>query len=79
MQVLNDQQILAEVFTVLMQHLEPWKVAHFWAMCRLGEGDYVKLKDQRFASESLEDLVAEMLAHQNSPSAQANLPANPDR
>jgi len=64
MKTLNNRQVQAEVFTLLMQQLEPWKVAHFWAMCQLGSGDYLKTKYEQPETESFDDLVNEILTHQ---------------
>ena len=47
--VINDQQALQEGLEILIAHLEPAKVARFVAACKLGEGDYLKLKDKLFA------------------------------
>jgi hypothetical protein len=65
MKVLNDNQIQAEVFSLLMKQLEPWKVAHFWAMCRFGTGDYLKTKYEQPDIESFEDLISDILDCQN--------------
>jgi len=56
----NANQIQAEVFALLMQHLEPWKLAHFWATCQLGSGDYLKVKQAQSDTESLDELIAEI-------------------
>jgi hypothetical protein len=52
----NEQQILQEAMEVLMTHLEPSKVLRFWAACKLSEGDYLKLKEQLFANETVDSL-----------------------
>ncbi len=51
--VLNEQQILTEVMQVLMIHLEPSKVLRFWAACSKSESDYLKLKEQLLATETV--------------------------
>jgi len=56
----NTSQIQAEVFSLLMQQLEPWKVAHFWAMCQLGSGDYLSVKQAQPDTETLAELIAEI-------------------
>jgi len=63
--VMSDQQILEEGFQVLMTHLGPSKTTRFLAACRLGEGDYLKLKDRLFGEETAESLYEKILAYQN--------------
>ncbi|MBW4635108.1 MAG: hypothetical protein KME30_25380 [Iphinoe sp. HA4291-MV1] len=64
--VLNEQQILQEAMLVLMTHLEPSKVLRFWASCRLGEGDYLKIKEQLFATETVASLYEKIKEYENS-------------
>lgn len=54
--VTSEQELIEEVFQVLMTHLEPSKVLRFWATCGLGEGDYLKTKDQLFEQETVDSL-----------------------
>jgi uncharacterized protein (UPF0276 family) len=54
--VINEQQVLQEAMQVLMTHLEPSKVLKFWAACKLGDGDYLKLKEQMFEKETVSSL-----------------------
>jgi hypothetical protein len=61
----NNSEIQAEVFTLLLKELEPWKVAHFWASCKLGTGDYLKEKYAQPETETIEDLIQEITAYQN--------------
>jgi len=62
MKVVANEQVLHEVFSVLVEHLEPWKVAQFWALCKFGEGDYLKTKDNLFANETFESLIEKIQA-----------------
>ena len=68
--VLNEQQILTEVMQVLMTHLEPSKVLRFWADCSKSESDYLKLKEQLFATETVASLYEKVEAFENSGSNQ---------
>ncbi|MDJ0617651.1 MAG: hypothetical protein QNJ63_13070 [Calothrix sp. MO_192.B10] len=63
--VINEQQILQEAMEVLMTHLEPSKVLKFWSACKLGEGDYLKLKDKLFEKETVASLYEKIEAYQN--------------
>jgi hypothetical protein len=65
-QVKNEQQVLQEGLEVLMSHMEPSKVARFWAACNLGTGDYLKLKDELFAEETVASLYKKILDTQSS-------------
>ena len=66
--VINDQQALQEGLAILIAHLEPAKVARFVAACKLGEGDYLKLKDKLFAKETVASLYEKVKAYQDSSS-----------
>lgn len=63
--VINEQQNLQEVIQVLLTHLEPSKVMKFWAACKLGEGDYLQLKDKLFAQEDVDSLYEKIKADQD--------------
>jgi hypothetical protein len=64
--VMREQQVLQEAMQVLMTHLEPSKVLKFWAACKLGEGDYLKLKEQLFEKETVASLYEKIKAYQDS-------------
>ncbi len=63
-QVKSEQQVLQEGLQILLSHMEPSKVARFWAACNAGSGDYVKLKDELFAEESVASLYSKILEFQ---------------
>lgn len=63
--VINEQQVLQEAMQVLMTHLEPSKVLKFWAACKLGDGDYLKLKEQMFEKETVASLYGKIRAFQD--------------
>lgn len=46
-------------------HLEPSKVMKFWADCKLGEGDYLELKEKLFAEETVASLYAKVKEYQD--------------
>ncbi|MGK7901685.1 MAG: hypothetical protein AB4352_09760 [Hormoscilla sp.] len=64
--VMSDQQILEEGFQVLMTHLGPSKAMRFGAACKLGNGDYLQLKDKLFGDETADSLYEKIIAYQNS-------------
>lgn len=63
--VTNEQQIMQEALKVLLANLEPSKVMRFWAACQLGEGDYLKLKEQIFEGETVTSLYEQITAYQD--------------
>ncbi len=65
-QVKSEQQVLQEGLQILLAHMEPSKVARFWAACNVGNGDYLKLKDELFAKESVASLYSKILEFQES-------------
>lgn len=65
-ETISEQQVLQEGFQVLLTHLEPSKLARFWAACHLGSGDYLKLKDRLFDEETAASLYLKVLEFQSS-------------
>lgn len=63
-QVNNEQQVLQEGLQVLLSNMEPSKVARFLAACNMNGGDYLKIKDELFAHESIESLYSKILEFQ---------------
>ena len=63
-QVKSEQQILQEGFQILISNMEPSAVARFWAACNIGKGDYLKLKDELFAQESVVSLYSKIAEFQ---------------
>jgi hypothetical protein len=63
--VIREQEVLNEGFQVLMAHLEPSKAIRFWAASQLGEGDYLKLKDQLFERETVSSLYEKVKTYQD--------------
>ena len=52
----NDRQVIQEALQILRTHMTPSKFARFIAACNLGEGDYLKIKEQLFVDESVDSL-----------------------
>ncbi|WGV24016.1 hypothetical protein [Halotia branconii] len=63
--MINEQQNLQEVIQILLTHLEPSKVMKFWAVCKLGEGNYLQLKDKLFAQDDVDTLYEKIKAYQD--------------
>lgn len=63
-QVKSEQQVLQEGLQILLSNMEPSTVARFWAACNISRGDYLKLKDELFAQESVASLYSKVVEFQ---------------
>ena len=61
---LNEQEVIHEAMTVLLHHLEPAKVAKFLAARPILNRDYLKLRDQLFAGETVDSLADKIRAYE---------------
>ena len=61
----SDQKIIEEAFRLLLENLEPAKVAQFWKICNLGNGDYTELKEKLFAGETVDTLYEKVKVQEN--------------
>ena len=57
--VLSEQEVLREATEVLLEHLSPAKVARF-----CGWGNYLTLREQLFAGETVTTLFDKIQAYQ---------------
>lgn len=64
-ELLNDQQLITEAFNILIENLEPAKVARFWEICNLSKGDYIQLKERIFAEETVDSLYEKIKAYES--------------
>ena len=62
--VISEQQVTQEVLTVLLEHLSPSQLARLWASWQIGRGDYLTLRDQLFAQETVETLFEKVQTYQ---------------
>lgn len=62
--VIPEQEVLQEAAEVLVQHLPPAKVARFWAAWQVGGGNYLALRDQLFAGETVTTLFEKVRMYQ---------------
>ncbi|AFY85939.1 MAG: hypothetical protein CLLPBCKN_002542 [Chroococcidiopsis cubana SAG 39.79] len=65
-QVKSEQQVLHEGLQILFSKMKPSEVSRFWAACNIGSGNYLKLKDELFAEESVASLYDKILEFQKS-------------
>jgi hypothetical protein len=54
--VQSESAMSAEAVAVLMEHLPASKVARLLSSWQIGHGDYLKLRDELFAGETVEAL-----------------------
>ena len=54
--VTSERQIIREAAQVLMRHMSPAKATRFWASWQVGEGDYLVIREQLFAKETVKSL-----------------------
>jgi hypothetical protein len=64
--VISEQQVLHEAVGVLMEHMSPAKVARFLAAWQVDGGDYLTIRRQLFAGETVKTLSDKIKAHSES-------------
>jgi hypothetical protein len=60
----TDDEVVREAEAVLLRHLSAAKVARLWSAWRLGQGDYLAIRQTLFADESVDSLVDQIMAFQ---------------
>jgi hypothetical protein len=55
--VQNESATTAEAIEVLMERLPASKVARLLSSWQIGQGDYLKLRDELFADETVDSLL----------------------
>ena len=58
--VISERQIMQEAAQVLIQHMSPAKATRFWASWQVGEGDYLEIRKQLFAKETVASLYKQI-------------------
>ena len=58
--VTSERQVIQEAAQVLMTHMSPAKATRFWASWQVGEGDYLVIREQLFAKETVESLYKQI-------------------
>ena len=62
--VTSEQKILQEAEAILMKHLGAAKTARFLAAWRQGAGDYLRIRVELFAGETVDTLYEKILHYQ---------------
>lgn len=55
-EVKNEQEIIQEAESVLLEKLGPAKATRFWIAVSKGKGDYLEIKRDLFKGESVDSL-----------------------
>ena len=55
-EVENEQEIIQEAESLLLEKLGPAKATRFWIAFSQGEGDYLETKKELFEDETVESL-----------------------
>jgi hypothetical protein len=58
--VTSERQVIQEAAQVLMRHMSPAKATRFWASWQVGEGDYLIIREQLFAKETVKSLYKKL-------------------
>ena len=58
--VASERQVIQEAAQVLMMHMSPAKATRFWASWQIGEGDYLVIREQLFAKETVKSLFKQI-------------------
>ena len=61
-EVHDDQEILAEAISILMDKMPPSKVARLLAFLQVGRGDYTETRHKLFEGETVDSLYEQILA-----------------
>ena len=56
----SERQVIQEAVQVLMMHMSPAKATRFWASWQVGEGDYLAIREQLFAKETVKSLYKQI-------------------
>ena len=70
-EVLREQEVFQDAIQVLMEHLTPAKATRVWASWQIGEGDYLSIRDQLFANETVASLYEKVQIYQGREKIQA--------
>ncbi len=60
----QDQEVIKEVFDLLIENLELSKVMRFLSLCKLEETDYLEFKDKLCENETVDSLYEKIQASQ---------------
>jgi hypothetical protein len=56
----SERQVIQEAAYVLMMHMSPAKATRFWASWQVGKDDYLEIREQLFAKETVKSLYKQI-------------------
>jgi hypothetical protein len=56
----SERQVTPEAARVIMRHMSPSKATRFWTSWQAGEGDYLAIREQLFAKETVASLYMQI-------------------
>jgi hypothetical protein len=59
--VVPEQTVVNEAVELLLKHMDPARVARLLSAWQVGKGDYLTLRDELFARESVDTLFEKVL------------------
>lgn len=62
--VMGEGEVLREAAYVLVEHLNPAKVARFWAGWQISYSQYLAWRDDQFGAETVASLYDKVQAYQ---------------
>lgn len=64
MKIDSEAEVMREASEILLQHLSPAKLAHFWANWQLGQGDYLRWRNEFFEGQTASQLFKAVQSYQ---------------
>lgn len=62
----RELEVMQEALEILEEHMEPSKLALLLSMLQVGREDYLAIREQLFAGETLTTLYEKVRAHRES-------------
>ncbi len=62
--VISEQEVIREAAEVLLKHMEPEKAARFWTIWQPGSGNYLAIREQLLAGESVKTVFDKIKGYQ---------------
>lgn len=72
----SEAAVMREAAEILLRNLAPSKLARFWASWQVGQGDYLRWRDEVFGHYTVSELYDEVLAFQTTSDNDAATPDN---
>lgn len=60
----RKQEVIQEALEILVKHMEPAKVGLLLSMLQEGSGDYLEIREELFAGETMTTLLKKVKAYE---------------